>query len=128
MPKPKMADVLEENKRLHDENFTQYMALMYVAGGLDADVTERYTVTDGDDRVRMTVQLFGATRNDGGYLVEVEAQQGQRPQVRAFRPTDYFRLTAHAALVMSAYNIARRDAADRIRAAQTALINNERAA
>lgn len=119
MPRPKLADVLEENKRLRDETDVQHMALLFLGGGIEPDATERWTAKEHGYTDRVVVYLYGATRSDGGTIVEVQRPTGDSklPTVRAVRLAEYVescRKNAYGA--PSAFNIARRDAADRLNA------------
>lgn len=113
--KPTAAELRDENARQRDEIGTLSLALMMVVGSDPAGAVS-FGVGDAGERERYTLKLYGATRADGGTIVQVRTGGGARlPDVNAYRLED---LRVHAArsaaLLPSDFNIKRRDALDQL--------------
>ena len=113
--KPTAAELREENTRQRDEISTLAMALT-LAVGTDPDAAEAFSVGEAGERERYTLKLYGATRADGGTVVQVRTWRGCKlPEVNAYRLDDLREhATRNAALLCSDFNVSRRDALDRL--------------
>lgn len=113
--KPTAVELREENARQRDEISTLAMALAFVVGR-DPDGAVSFSVGEAGERERYTLKLYGATRADGGTVVQVRTYRGATlPGVNAYRLEALWVSARYAAINhCSDFNAAHREALDKL--------------